>query len=243
MHRSAVAEIMKSAPLRTRAGLAYAAAVDTAEQILAQLDEAAREYHFADPEHPYAFAIDGRLHLLRDDSRWAVLIELVGYNPRAGNVVDVVHTYGNCLTRGRPGYENEDFLSRIDNMDEIEDADDPECLRVDGGPIQIRGRRLPVDASAGDPLEDVFRLLIPEHRDLLLADEPELRRRIPDDLPRLLVLDEWWHREPERYDQLPSETETFRQLAVVLATGDVSAYQPSRAPNTHWSNWPESGSL
>ncbi|WP_027344405.1 DUF7003 family protein [Hamadaea tsunoensis] len=217
--------------------------MDTAEQILAQLDEAARAYRFANPEHPYSFAIDARLHLFRDDSRWALLIELVGYNPRAGNVVDVVYTYGNCLTRGGPGCENEDFLSRIDNMDEIENDDDPECLCVDGGPVEIRGRRITVDAAAGDSLEDVFRLLVPEHRDLLLADEDELRRRIPADLPRVLVLDEWWHRAPERYDQLPGGTETFQQLAAVLATGDLAAYRPTRSPNTHWTNWPESGSL
>ncbi|MEV6964101.1 hypothetical protein AB0M47_03220 [Hamadaea sp. NPDC051192] len=217
--------------------------MDTAEQILAQLDDAAREYQFADPEHPYAYAIDARMHVFRDDARWALLVELVGYNPRAGNVVDVVHAYGNCLTRGRSGYENDDFLTRIDNMDEIEDIDNPEYLRTDGGPIQIRGRRITVDAAAGDSLEDVFRLLVPDHRDLLLADELELRRRIPAELVRLLVLEEWWHRRPERHDELPSETETFRQLAVVLATGDVTAYRPSKAPNTHWSNWPESGSL
>jgi hypothetical protein len=101
-----------------------------------------------------------------------------------------VHTYGNCLTRGRPGYENEDFLSRIDNMYDIEDRDNPGFLHVDGGPIQVRGQRIPVAAAAGDPLEDVFRLLVPQHRDLVLADEPELRRRIPADLPRGLVLDE-----------------------------------------------------
>ena len=81
------------------------------------------------------------------------------------------------------------------------------------------------------------------HRDLLLADEPELRRPIPADLPRVLVLDWWWHRQPERCDQLPSETETFQQLAIVLSTGDLTMYRPLKSPNTHWSNWPESGSL
>ncbi|NUT35196.1 MAG: hypothetical protein HOV79_19240 [Hamadaea sp.] len=217
--------------------------MDTAEQILAQLDDAAREHHFADPEHPYYYAIDARLHAYRDERRWALQIELVGYNPRAGNVVDVVHTYGNCLTRGRPGYENEDFLSRVENMDEVEDTDNPECLRADRGPIQIRGRRIEVDAAADDSLEDVFRLLVPEHRELLLADEAELRRRIPADLPEVLRLDEWWHRSPARYDELPSETETFQQLAVALETGDLTAYRPTLPPNTHWSNWPESGSL
>ena len=84
---------------------------------------------------------------------------------------------------------------------------------------------------------------MPEHRDLLLADEDELRHRLPADLPRIMVLEEWWHRDPDRFDQLPSETETFQQLAQVLASGDVDAYRPTHAPNTHWSFWPESGWL
>jgi hypothetical protein len=61
--------------------------MDMAEQIVAQLDEAAREYRFAHPEHPYYSAIDARLHRYRDQTRWAMLIELVGYNPRAGEVI------------------------------------------------------------------------------------------------------------------------------------------------------------
>jgi len=29
----------------------------------------------------------------------------------------------------------------------------------------------------------------------------------------------------------------------VLATADASRYRPTLTPNTHWSNWPDSGSL
>ena len=32
-------------------------------------------------------------------------------------------------------------------------------------------------------------------------------------------------------------------LAKVLATGDVHAYRPTSPPNTHWSNWPDGGTL
>ncbi|WBB91105.1 hypothetical protein [Verrucosispora sp. WMMC514] len=41
----------------------------------------------------------------------------------------------------------------------------------------------------------------------------------------------------------PSESETFRQIADVLATGDPTRYAPGAPPNTHWSEWPESGNL
>ncbi|WP_433353166.1 DUF7003 family protein [Micromonospora saelicesensis] len=35
--------------------------------------------------------------------------------------------------------------------------------------------------------------LVPDHRELLLADEVELRRRIPADIPEIIRLDQWHH--------------------------------------------------
>ena len=51
-----------------------------------------------------------------------------------------------------------------------------------------------------------------------------------------LELEEWATARPSSY-------ETWQQIAKVLATGDTSYYHPTLEPNTHWSNWPESGSL
>jgi uncharacterized protein DUF7003 len=75
----------------------------------------------------------------------------------------------------------------------------------------------------------------------MLAEESELRRRIPADLPEVLRLDEW--HQPDIIDRQPSETETYRLLAEVLATANPTRYRPTLPPNTHWSNWPDSGSL
>ncbi|MEV4412568.1 hypothetical protein [Catellatospora sp. NPDC049609] len=208
------------------------------DEVLAQLDAAARAFGFADPDHGYHHAIDARLHAFRDERRWALVIELVGFHARAGNVIDVLHCFGNCLTGGAPGYGPGDFIERVENMHELERAGHGGMV-----PVVVRGEAVPVRAEAGEPVWDVLRRLVPEYRDLLLADEQELRHRLPADLPRIMVLQEWWHRDPARHDQLPSETETFQQLAQVLATGDVAAYRPTHRPNTHWSFWPESGSL
>ncbi|WP_442929693.1 DUF7003 family protein [Micromonospora sp. WMMC250] len=41
----------------------------------------------------------------------------------------------------------------------------------------------------------------------------------------------------------PSRSETSCQLAEVLTTGDLGLYRPTLRPNTHCSNWPDSGSL
>jgi hypothetical protein len=100
-----------------------------------------------------------------------------------------------------------------------------------------------------------------------MATEEELRAWLPTDLPEVLRLDQWHHTDmtvrpssPERergreihrkvsrhpttpFEIGPSDTETYQQLAAVLATADPTHYQPTLAPNTHWTNWPHSGSL
>lgn len=75
---------------------------------------------------------------------WALIVELVGYTPRGANLYDVLHVYGNCLTEGGPGFENDDFLARIENFDEVEDRDDPEMYT--GTPLFIRGHSIDVGA-------------------------------------------------------------------------------------------------
>jgi len=44
-------------------------------------------------------------------------------------------------------------------------------------------------------------------------------------------------------DNRPSSYETWQLLAKVIATGDISFYKPTLEPNTHWTNWLDSGSL
>ncbi|MFG2440548.1 DUF7003 family protein [Streptomyces sp. NPDC048508] len=209
-----------------------------AEEILTQLDKSAAEFTFPDLGHGYFYAVDARMRLFCDLERWALIVETVGYNPRIANLVDVLHVFGNCLTAGGPGFVNGDFLDRVENMGEI---DNEESYAGDA-PVVVRGRPLTVDAGPGEPLEDVFRRLVPEHRELLFADEDELRSRIPGDLPKVLQLEEW-HQPEIPSETLPSMSETYRQIAEVLASGDVSRYRPSLSPNTHWTNWPDSGQL
>ena len=64
----------------------------------------------------------------------------------------------------------------------------------------------------------------------------------PAELPLLLRLEEWHH--PDLANgELPGGSRTFQQLAEVLATGEASRYQPVEVPNTHWTHWPDGGTL
>ena len=89
---------------------------------------------------------------------------------------------------------------------------------------------------------ELCRWLAHHHRDLVLATPSERRASVPPELTEILVLEEWHH--PDVCSQeLPSETQTFRELADVLATGDITRYQSAEPHNTHWKHWPDGGSL
>lgn len=212
----------------------------TREDILAQLDACAAQFVFPMLDNGYVFPVDSRLRAFRDSGRWALAIECLGYSPRAGRLQNCIHLFGNCLKRS-PGTANEDFLCPVEG--DIEDPENPGCLRSDVDALLIRGHEIPLPSTT-EPrqLIDVFRDLVPDHRDLLLATEDEIRDRLPPDLPQVLQLETWNHPDLSG-DEKPSQSECFLQLADLMASGDVSRYRPTRDPNTHWSNWPDGGAL
>jgi hypothetical protein len=87
----------------------------------------------------------------------------------------------------------------------------------------------------------VMRGLVPECRELLLATDAERRLGVPADLPMLTQLDDWEHPILMR-GELPRSSDSFKQLARVIAHKDPTLYQCTGG-NVHWSNWPASGSL
>jgi hypothetical protein len=84
----------------------------TKDDILKQLDYCAGDYTFPMLSNGYIYLGDTRLSAYRDENRWAIVIEVVGYNVRAGchnGLNNCRHCFGNCLLRP-PGTANEDFL-------------------------------------------------------------------------------------------------------------------------------------
>jgi len=78
--------------------------------------------------------------------------------------------------------------------------------------------------------------------DDVLATPKERRVSIEPELVPCLTLDDWRHPDVVTDDR-PSDTGSFRRLAEELATGNLDAYRPCRARNTHWRHWPEGGTL
>ena len=280
------------------------------QEILRVLDHSNDDYYgeFVPLNHPYSYLIDTRLNLFRSADEWAVAAEILGYNPRGGRVELLIFYYGNCLiqleqsNRHPINYYSVDFINWASYLAATRD----ELLNPAAQTLLVRGTAVPLshDGAAYEragialsevepgriSLEEVGRLLITQRPDLLRATDAELHKSIPAHLRKILVLDEWHHRDystgPPRvateveisrgyaqhkaFDSLsdlslealtttiraqeerarqawdhsrPSSYETWQQLAQVLATGDTRYYQPTLLPNTHWSNWPESGTM
>ena len=168
-----------------------------------------------------------------------------------------MHVFGNCLNY-EPGTQNENFLRFTDNAEDCNTFDEeeefylnPDCktfLLRDETTALIHGREK--YSEAGIVLEDeekikafeFLRLLDKLFHEKLIASDDEIKTRIPADIPKILELQNWHH--PDLInDELPSQNETFIQIAKILETGNPGLYQASHEPNTHWVNWPEGGTL
>jgi hypothetical protein len=238
----------------------------TAASILATLDRYAAAYSFPMLDNGYVYLAATRLALFRSETDWAVTIEVFGFSPREGLPSTYVRTFGSRVVSQahaqsddagrRPSSADADeayhFVSPIDDGD-WNDRDD-ECV-VPGTSLTVRGRteRVPTPATLTalgiereDPSElrvyELSRALAATLRDAVLTTPDERRREVPGDLHELLVLDDWHHPDLARGAR-PSDSATFRMLATVLESGDVGAYAPTEAPNTHWSFWPDGGRL
>ncbi|MCS7081210.1 MAG: hypothetical protein NZ585_14325 [Chloracidobacterium sp.] len=219
----------------------------TAAEILAQLDDCADRLVFPMLDAPGFRLAAARLHAYRDPDRWAMVIETLGchvWDAGHAAIDNCLHVFGNCLSRP-PGVTPDDYLYPTADSDEGQTFDDRGRVRREARTIRLRGRVIqlpdqsPVCNLDGSPIaygrrwrsDELLRWLTEAYRDDLLATEDELRARIPPDIPKLLTLDAWRH--PDLGSgETPSQSETFRQIAEVLASGDPARYRPTQPPNT-----------
>jgi hypothetical protein len=69
----------------------------TEKDILSQLDDEAAILNFPALDNGYVYPADVRMSVFGDKSNWAIMIEQIGYNPRASAVTNTVFTYGTCV--------------------------------------------------------------------------------------------------------------------------------------------------
>jgi len=243
--------------------------MESAAQILTMLDAACDSFFFPMLDNGYVYLAASRLALFRSSSDWAMVIEVFGFSPRAGQPDLALYTFASRLHDRDPAskYVSEDAYHnylRVHTHDDsryfypVKDGAwiDGELVSDERGvEVTLRGhtKRLPVRSDYsrfGIELQDPERVHVFEFcrylsavaREEVVATASEQRVSVLPGMEKLLQLDEWHHPDLAN-DERPSELESFKQLANVLSTGDVSQYKPTMAPNTHWKHWPDSGSL
>ena len=231
----------------------------TATDILDQLDECAIAFTFPILDNAYVYPADTRMTLFRDETRWAMVIEVLGFNSHmggTGGIDNALYCFGNCLRRP-PGINPEDTLRPVsDGSSGLLFEKDGITVRRGATDLLIRScqvmvprdlehyreRKIRLEIPPDIQAFELLRGLLPEHRGLLLATDEEVCARVPEGLPQILRLDEWYHPDISDGDS-PSDSPSFRALARVLEKGDPTRYRTRRKPNTHWIYWPEGGVL
>jgi hypothetical protein len=240
----------------------------SAEDILRVLDLCAANYSFPGLDNGYVYLAATRLALFRSEADWAITTEVFGFSPRAGVPDLCIDTFASSLTNRKEPKDygaveawraylarqpnNESlFINPIEGEDWIHEEKLAEGVRH----VLLRDRLVsipPLDAyqqmgiehqvGSAPKVYEFCRWLVATQRDQVLATDAEQRHHLADSLIKIMQLDDWHH--PDIVGgEVPSNSETFRQLAEVLVSGDLSHYKPSEPPNTHWSNWPDGGTL
>jgi hypothetical protein len=245
--------------------------MNTSTEILSIFDTCASNFTFPMLDNGYFYLAASRLTLFRSSEDWALVIETFGFSPRAGLPYIAVDTFANTL-RNRNEPSNyvtqaayEQYLANNPNNEtryvypidegEWQDKDCGEYVVAESAGVKLRDTLIPIPSCEEcgklgiSTLEkgrlhvfELCRFLAETSREKVLATIRERRVSVTPEQKRILQLESWRH--PDLVaGELPSQTETFQQLALVAETGDLWHYRPSQPPNSHWSNWPEGGSL
>lgn len=230
------------------------------QEILKQLDNCAKGSQFPMLDNGYIYLADTRMSVYASQRNWAIIIEVLGYNPRAWKTDgfdNCLYCFGNFLAC-KSGTENANFLFPISDgiSAPLFAENEPEVINPLAKDVKVRENLLSIRDDLADYIKngiilesppsirafEFLRLLAITHRDLLLATETELRARLIGDIPLMLQVNEWCHPDIAN-DEKPSENETFILIAEMIDKLDINMYHPSKLPNTHWSNWKDGGTL
>jgi hypothetical protein len=239
--------------------------------IVSILDLCCGAFTFPMLDNGYKYLACTRMSLYRSSANWAMVIEVFGFSPRSGSPDTHIHTFASKLHNrdapeqyvNRNAYENylannqhndSRFVFPVDEGD-WQDGDNQEWVAENASEVSVRGQafKLPMIHDyerlgikiENQPRIQVFelcRFLAATTRESVLGTTEERRVSVLPEMSQILQLEEWHHPDVVA-GELPSNSETFQQLAHVLSTGNVELYRPSATPNTHWRNWPDGGRL
>jgi len=188
----------------------------TETEILNVLDNYRNNYDpaFVELGHPYVFPIDSRINVFRNENdQWALAIEVLGYCTRSEPIGLDITYYGNCLVNLKDSEGNQSNSYCVLPVDEnsFNETVEFEQLKQDAAYWLVRGQKLKlshfkkdyedaaIELKEYEPgeirVEEAARLLVVKYGELFRATDDELYRSIPKNMKKILVIDEWHHRD------------------------------------------------
>lgn len=188
------------------------------KEILDNLDNSTTQGYYCSFVHldqPYSYLIDSRLNIFRSENgnQWAIAAERLGYNPRAGLILLEIFYFGNCLINlEHYNGQNTNYYSVTPiDTENFNQTTVGESLKKDATYWFIRGEKAPLSRVKQDyinagielrefaldeiSIDEAAKLVVTNHGHLFRATDEELYKSIPSDLQKILVLDEWHHRD------------------------------------------------
>lgn len=246
----------------------------TKEDILNDLDDAEQHNPYKSFVHignSLEYPIASKMSLFANETSWAIVFEEAIYNKTGPNVSIRLTYFGNCILNPRYVGKDKRFYSNTDYIGlwldsylyELTDGYNLISKKIDS--VLLRGENVKIerDIDKYDKMEiPIFSFNNPDKQvdwiafarytasidpELFSAKDEELRKHLPKDLPKIMVINEWHHKDYgkpfnlAKYGSAPSSYETFQQIADVLVSKDTTKYKPTLKANTHWSNWPNAG--
>lgn len=147
-----------------------------------------------------------------------------------------------------------DEYARIENT-EGEEMETFELIEKETKEIKVRDKLIPFENDYRDyeklgikirdednpkkliGFGDLVRYLNETDPQLIRATDKDIRKHIPQDLPKLMAIDKFHF--TSAYDEAkpPTTQELYKQIAKVLVTRDMINWKPTQKPNNHWKNW------
>jgi hypothetical protein len=236
------------------------------QEILDTIDNAnKRGYycHFVALGHACSYLIDCRLNVFRNNNdKWAVAIERLGYNPRAGAILLDIFYYGNCLINLEQynGQSTNYYMIYPIDQENFHQTIEGERLLPEAQYWLVRGEKVKLSHNKQDYVEggielkeyepgeisaeEVGRLVVTQYRKLFRATDQELYKSIPDDLEKVLVIDEWYHKDfnelmqPEISDEQLKQAyalqQKFKDQLEMTLEGFTELHRNQETTNTQW---------
>lgn len=208
-----------------------------------------------------------RIHLYTNNTNWAIVFELNGYNigdyslctnlyyigdylnlinevngvTYKSNIISICHLTYNEID-SKICYDNEDHCAELrKNHDK--------CIELNGISISIddnielyesKGIMLEFNSKMKKIIliEDIIRYIWETNKEALLLKDDIIKQHLFPDMEKIMTIDQFHYKEDFCYkESLPSKHELFQLIAKVLSTKDTSMWKPTEKPNNHWKNW------